>query len=124
MRSSGQLRTKEPLDYETKQSYSMTLTVSDPTNVTGTIAITVTVTNVGEGGTLTLSTPQPDVGVELQAYLDDPDGGIANVTWLWETSMDRITSTLINGAGSDVYTPVDGDTERFLRVTASYTEAV
>ena len=79
---------------------------------------------MGEGETLTLSTPQPDVGVELQAYLDDPDGGIANVTWLWETSLGRITWTLINGAGPDFYTPVDGYTERFLRVTASYTEAV
>ncbi len=45
--SSGQLRTKAALDYETKDSYSVTITVSDGT-LTDEIDITINVTDVDE----------------------------------------------------------------------------
>ena len=44
---SGQLRTEEPLDYETKNAYSVTVTVSDG-NLTDTINVTIKVTDEDE----------------------------------------------------------------------------
>ena len=43
----GQLQTSAPLDYETKESYSVTVTVSDG-GLTDSISVTITVTNVDE----------------------------------------------------------------------------
>ncbi len=45
--TSGQLKTKSMLDYETKTSYSVTITVTDG-SLTNTIAVTITVTDVDE----------------------------------------------------------------------------
>ena len=47
VRSSGQLQTKAPLDYETKNAYSVTVTVSDGGR-TDTIIVTITITDVDE----------------------------------------------------------------------------
>ena len=46
--SSGQLRTRAPLDYETKSSYSVTLSVSDNNGGTDSISITITITDINE----------------------------------------------------------------------------
>ena len=46
--TNGQLRTKASLDYETKRSYSVTVTVKDRNGGTDSIAVTITVTNVDE----------------------------------------------------------------------------
>ncbi len=46
-RTSGQLKTKAALDYETKTSYMVTITVSDG-SLTDTITVTINVTNVPE----------------------------------------------------------------------------
>ena len=67
MESSGQLRTKDALDYETKSSYSVTVSVSDSKDAGGnadtaaddTVILTITVTNVEEEGTVDLSSVQP-----------------------------------------------------------------
>ncbi len=45
--TNGQLRTKDALDYETKRSYSVTITVSDGKK-TDSIAVTINITNVDE----------------------------------------------------------------------------
>ena len=45
--TTGQLRTRAALDYETKRSYTVTVTVTDG-SFTGTIAVTINVTNVVE----------------------------------------------------------------------------
>ena len=45
--TSGQLQTKGALDYETKKSYSVTITVSD-SSLTDTIAVTINVTDITE----------------------------------------------------------------------------
>ena len=122
VRSSGQLVTRSHLDHETRDSYSMMLTVSDPTGSHNSMAVTVTVTNVEEEGTVTLSTPQPHVDEELRAYLDDPDGGVTDISWQWERSQDRADWITIGGAGSETYTPTGEDEGSHLRVTASYTD--
>ena len=52
--TSGQLRTKEALDYETKTSYSVTITVSDG-SLTDTITVTISVSDVQENRAPTFS---------------------------------------------------------------------
>ena len=46
--TSGQLQTSAPLDYETKTSYAVTVSVSDSNGGTDSIDITINVTNVNE----------------------------------------------------------------------------
>ena len=45
--TTGQLKTKESLDFETKSNYTVTLTVSDGV-ATDTIAVTINVTDIDE----------------------------------------------------------------------------
>jgi hypothetical protein len=44
------------------------------------------------------------------------------VTWLWERSTEQDTWSVISGAESASYTPVDADVGHYLRATASYTD--
>ena len=89
--------------------------------------VTVTVTNADEDGTveLTYDQGQVRVGVAITAEEPvDPDGGVTNVSWRWESSSDGSTGwSDIAGATTAAYTPVDGDVGNFLRATASYTDA-
>ena len=128
--SSGQLQTKASLDYETKNTYSLTVSVRDGKNADGnpdtatddTITVTITVTNEEEEGTVALSSVQPQVDTQLTATLTDPDDDVSGTTWEWESSSDKSTWTVISGATSASYTPVAGDVGDYLRVTASYTD--
>ena len=128
--SSGQLRTRAPLNYETKSSYSVTVSVSDGKNAIngastatdGAINVTIVVTNVEEAGTVDLPSSQPQAGTQLTATLDDPDGNVTGVTWLWERSDDNAAWTVIGGATAASYTPVVGDVSNYLRVMAAYTD--
>ena len=122
--SSGQLRTRAALDYETgPNSYIVDVTAADPSGLNDTIEVTITVNNVDEDGTVTLSTTQPIEGTLLTATLDDPDDVSGSVTWSWRRSQSRTSlGTLISGATSATYTPVAADVGRFLRATASYTD--
>ena len=122
VRTSGQLLTKARLDYETRDSYSVAVRVSDPSNESDEITVTINVANVDEQGTITLSSAQPFVDTAFSAVLDDPDGGVSEITWLWEGSQDRMTWAEIAGEESDSYMPVDEDVGSYLRVTASYTD--
>ena len=128
--STGQLQTKAALDYETKSSYTVVVSVHDvkdadgnaDTSIDDTITVTITVTNEEETGTLDLFDSRPQVGAELEMELSDPDGSVSGITWVWESSSDRSTWTVISGATSESYTPVTGDVGSYLRVTASYTD--
>ncbi len=92
--TTGQLKTKGALDYETKRSYTVTVSVSDG-NLTDTIAVTVNVTDVAENsapvfteGASTTRTvalpPKPenpgdmDIGVPL--FATDADGDYLTYT--------------------------------------------
>ena len=122
IRTSGQLRTKDDLDYERKSSYSVTVTVTDSASSVAEVPVTITVTNVEEDGTVTLSSVQPQVGTALTATLADPDGSISGETWKWEISSNQTSWAPISGATSASYTPVTGNVGKYLRVTASYTD--
>ena len=86
--TSGQIKTKAELDYETKNSFSVTLTVSDGNQGTDSIAVTINVTDVTEaaneppefsdGPSATRSIPEntavgSNVGAAFTAT--DPDNG-------------------------------------------------
>ncbi len=119
--SSGQLKTKAGLDFETQASYTVEVTATDPSGASDTVTVAITVTD--EGGAITLSSGQPQVGIELTATLTDTDSGASGVTWKWESSSDGSTGwAVIEGATSDTYTPVAEDTDKRLRATASYTD--
>ena len=60
----GQLMTQEALDYETKNSYEVTVTATDPDSASDMITVTVTVTNEDKESTL------------LERYDKDKDGQI------------------------------------------------
>ena len=118
--TSGQLQTETLLDYETRSSYEVTVTATDPSGATATITVTITVINEDEAGTVRLSAVQPQVGTELTATLTDPDGDVSGVTWQWARSGTNGTwSNISTGAA---YTPVSADVGKYLRATASYTD--
>ena len=120
--STGQLKTKAALDYETGTSYTVTVTAADRFGLSDAITVTITVTNVEEDGTVVLLPLQPQVNTELTATLTNPDGGISDATWLWESSPDGNTGWITIGGATDRYTPATADVGKYLRATASYTD--
>ncbi len=128
--SSGQLQTKADLDYETKASYSVEVSVHDSKADDGTgdsaaddtITVTVTITNVDEEGTVSLSSLQPQVDTALEATLTDPDGSVSGATWVWARFPRGGEWTDISGVTSASYTPVADDVGKILRATVSYTD--
>ena len=136
--ATGQLMTKAALDYETKASYSVTVTASDSGGLSDSIDVMVMVTNVDEMGRVTFwrggadaTTAAIMVGDELGGAVDDSDGNpgdtfpiamytrIANVTsWQWARSMDMTDWEAIGTDG--MYTVIDDDAGYYLRATAMY----
>ena len=110
------------LDFETRSSYSVRARADDGHNGQATIAVTIAVTNVEEAGTVSLSSANPEVGVTLTAMLEDPDGGVSDVSWSWERSMNLTTWMAIPGSGSAAYTPTEADEGYHLRATAAYSD--
>ena len=128
--TSGQLKTKAPLDYETKSTYTVTVSVRDSKAADGTadtaqdasITVTVNVTDLAEDGTITLSSRQPQVETDFTATLSDPNVVSPVVTWAWEKSTDKTLWTTISTATNEVYTPMTGDVDSYLKVTAIYND--
>ena len=121
--ATGQLKTRDLLDYEEKSEYGVTVTATTESGRTASIPVAINVINLDEPGMLTLSRSAPVVSVQLAANLSDPDGGVADVSWSWERSDDQTTWTVIDGAADSTYTPVGDDIGHYLRATASYTDA-
>ena len=117
------VKTSATIDHESRPSYAVTITATDPSEGTGTIAVTIKVTNVEEMGTLRLSSSRPEVGTRLATILADPDGRISNQRWEWaSSSTPGGTFTAIAGAVSATYTPRAVDENKYLRVTVTYTD--
>ena len=106
---------ESPADADGDNDYKVTVVVTDAKGNTDEHDVTVTVTNVEETGTVTFSTLQPRVGVELTATLADADLGITDLTWQWS-----IGNTDIDDATSATYAPVSGDITDTLTATATY----
>ena len=128
---SGKLLTRAALDYESKDRYTVEVSVRDGKDPTGavdtavdaTITVTITVTDEEEAGTVKLSSDDPRVDLPLNADVEDPDGGVSVNTWRWERSLNgRSGWDAITGETSATYTPVDGDIDNYLRATATYAD--
>ena len=109
---------ESPADADANNVYLVTVQAADPSRNRGEKEIEVRVTNVNENGSVTLSSIQARVGVPITASLSDPDGGVTNVTWQWESN-----NSAIDGATSATYTPVAANSGQDLQAMASYTDA-
>ena len=135
--SNGALTFDASPDFEARGSadgdnvYEVTVkaasTASGATEKSTTVDVMVEVTNEDEPGAVSLSASQPRVGIEIRADTPvDPDGGVTGVTWQWERADNDVFTTNaadIKDATNAGYTPVAADDGKFLRVTASYTDA-
>ena len=125
--ATGQLMTSGALDYESKSSYTVTVTATDDDEtkpLSSETTVTIMVTDVKEPGTVTLNPAQPSIGTEITATVTDLDIVDENtVSWQWASS-DTADGTYanINGATSATYTPVDADANMWLRAMATYTD--
>ena len=87
--------------------------------------VAVTVTNEDEPGVVSVSTPQPKVGLHLTATLEsDPDGGVTNVTSGWH-ALDGSTLTSRQPPGAsrglaDTYPYTVEERDRGLRLVATF----
>ena len=93
---------------------------------TATFDARIGVTNREETGSLSLSSPQPQVDADYTATLRDPDQ-VSSTTWAWERSTSRngpwaAVSGATDGVTTSVYTPIAGDVGYYLRVSAAYTD--
>ena len=86
------------VDYEQKDSYSIT--------VTATADVTVGVENVAESANITLAPDEPRPGDVMTVDIDDPDGGVHSATYRWS----RLTP-------DDIWVVIEGETEATYTVT-------
>ena len=119
--TTGQLKTKVNLNYETRNSYSVRIRASDGA-LASEAAVTINVVNEDEAGSVSLSPAQPRARIPLSASLTDPDGGVTGTTWLWEISSDGNSWSTISGAASETFTPSDDDVGKYLRAAATYAD--
>ena len=128
----GQLRTTNAsLDQGT--TYTVTVKATDRDGLSDTITVTITVTEMGEQmGEVTLwasatdaLTMAPQVGDTITGAVMDPDGGVTGETWQWSRTMDKAGVWMdITGATDAAYMVTADDTGYYLRVMATYTDAV
>ena len=115
----GQLKTLAALDYETKATYSVMVTATDPDSASDMITVTITVTNVEEPGEVTLwagadaLTMAPQVGDTITGLVVDPDLGVTGQMWQWAKTMDTADMSSwmdITDATNSAYMVMEGDT--------------
>ena len=124
------------VDYESKSSYSLTFSVTDGEDASGstesepttddTAHVSIRVTNIDEPGTVKLSTTDPRVGRSVRASISDPDGFPKPFRIEWARAF-RATSAFIpflpisvSDMTPESYTPTEDDKYQFLRVTIFY----
>ena len=133
--STGQvfIKNNEDLDYEGGAVRSLVILLRDSKDPSGEadtdwdarLLVVIRLTNVDEAGTVTLSSDSPEVEVELDARLLDPDRVIHDLEWQWQSadSNPSDTWTDISGATSASYTPTTAVAGKYLRAKASYGDA-
>ena len=131
-------------NYETKSSYSITITGRAGGSTT--LDVTIEVVDTEDPGEVSLSQRHPQVGIEINATASDPDGGVSIKRWEWERSAEITVNedgtpsaecrddpdtpnigvvdgwTPIDGASAAVYTPTPAEVGKCLRATAFYTD--
>lgn len=130
--STGQLRTKAPLNYEQRgfDYYEITLTVSDGKDASGQpddmsddfFDMEVEVTNVDEPGALTILSTHPYVSSVVRARLTDPDGVVGPAEWEWSRSRNGSDWSVIDTVNEGSYHLRPADAGMHLRVRATYSD--
>ena len=134
-------------DYEEKNSYSIAVKARSGGRST-TLDVTVEVVDTEDPGEVSLSQRHPQVGIDTNATVSDPDGGVSIRRWEWERSDITVDEegtplaecradpdtplavvepegwTTIDGASALVYTPKLADVGRCLRAKATYTDNI
>ena len=126
------------LDYESKQRYSVTVSVTDGKDSSGnaedqptmddSVEVAIGVVNVNDPGVVTLSMSTPEIRSRVTATLTDDDGIFTSsnspVVWRWHISGVESGSafTEIAGATANSYTPVPGDLGKRLKAKATYSD--
>ena len=128
----GRLRFRTAPDYETQDSYEVTVHATDRSladePLTGELNVTVTVQDAP--GTVDLSPSSPRVGSRLTATVTDRDDVGEITEWCWARSpflnfqaeVEELPCTTSDLTTTATYTPVADDIERYLRATVSYTD--
>ena len=135
---SGKIKVAGMLDYEVASSYTLEVEASDGNGGTDEAIVSIDVNNVDEPGVVTLqiasvdehgvvtfqSAPaEVDIGTRFKATLSDPDRGVLNPSWQWESSSTGATWATIAGATFSEYTPAQADAGMMLRASVTYTDA-
>ena len=123
-RTSGQIRTKDALDYETEpNTYTVTVTAADPVGLSDTATVTITVTDVDEdpvvSGNAAVDYSENGAGMVAAYAATDPENGdIA-----WSLSGDDADDFEISGAGMltfmsppDFESPTDANADNMYSV--------
>ena len=130
------------LDYEVKREYAVEVSVSDSRNgareidngVDASLPVKISVGDVEEAGVVVFSSHALRVGEEVRVGVQDPDnynpsntaGAVADAdvtSWLWERSGSVDGPwTEITGPTTATYVPTVEDEDKYLKVTASYTD--
>ncbi len=122
-RSTGELQTRSALNYEARNSYTVSVIARDPSNATASMTLTINVNDVDEPGGVSLSSSLPRARVPFTATLTDPDGGVSGQSWQWKRSASQSSGyTDISGANAATYTPADEDVGQYLKAAVSYTD--
>ncbi len=108
--NSGQLKTKEALNYETQSSYSFRAAVSDGNGGTDTVPVTVTVTDVNEPPIVrnaipaqTLTVGGSALTINLSDKFHDPDAG-DTLTYTVSTSPQGVVTATLSGSNRSTLT--------------------
>ena len=104
--STGQLRTKAALDYETKATYTVTITVSDG-SLTDSITVTINVTDIAETSpaTTAVNIPDPNLRAKIEAALGKASGAsISAAEMATLTSLNAQDAGIINLTGLETAT--------------------
>ena len=119
-------------DSEKKSAYSITILArsdEDARRLTARLDVVIEAVNTHDSGEVHLSQRQPQVGIEIEATLSDPDGVVEIIRWVWEATVDDglVPSARCEGidadedwtakaeASSAVYLPTSDDVGRCLR---------
>ena len=117
---------ENPTDADGDSVYKVTLVATDSRGLMDTRPLTIFVDNVAEQGKATLMATgngkdQPTIGGEITANVEDPDGGVAVLTWQWKRSKTEAGPfEIIDGATASGYTPAGADDGYYLRAIATY----
>ncbi len=121
--TSGQLQTKTTLDYETKSSYSVTITAQDPGDLSATISVTINVTDVNEApvfssDSITLTVAEntgASVNIGSAVSATDPDGDTLSYSL---SGTDATSFDIVNTSGQlQTKTALDYETKTSYSVT-------